>query len=257
MRFTIFGAFTIMLTVFMFVAVGQTGANHSGDLNCGDFPNQKAAQDHMNAHPGDPDNLDGNDNDGKACESLSCPCYTGGPTPPITPVNPTPPNPTAPNPTAPNPTAPNPTAPNPTAPNPTAPNPTATAPNPTAPNPTVTAPSVTPPNPTSPAPTVTVTPVSTPTSTPEDGPLWGDTDCDGQISTRDNQALLRKVLQQSPLSHTDPCPGLGSAVGDYTWGDWDCDSDVSTRDNQALLRIVLQQAPLSHADPCPDLGDAT
>lgn len=66
------------------------GATHSGDKNCSDFASQKAAQDHYNAHPGDPDNLDGNDNDGKACESLPCPCYTGGPTPPSTPKPATP-----------------------------------------------------------------------------------------------------------------------------------------------------------------------
>lgn len=44
--------------------------NHSGDLNCDDFQFQEDAQAHMEAHPGDPDNLDGNDNDGLACETL-------------------------------------------------------------------------------------------------------------------------------------------------------------------------------------------
>ncbi|MEX0683574.1 MAG: hypothetical protein WD904_05655 [Dehalococcoidia bacterium] len=68
-----------------------TLATHSGDLDCGDFPNQKAAQDHMDAHPGDPDNLDGNDHDGLACETLPCPCSTGA-TP--TPTNPPTPSPT-------------------------------------------------------------------------------------------------------------------------------------------------------------------
>src|SRR4051812_7613951 len=50
-------------------------SHHAYDLNCPDFSTQAAAQYHMNAHPGDPDGLDGNDNDGRACESNPCPCY--------------------------------------------------------------------------------------------------------------------------------------------------------------------------------------
>jgi hypothetical protein len=88
--------------------------------------------------------------------------------------------------------------------------------------------------------------------------LFGDVDCDGQISTRDNQALLRNVLQQNPLSQTEPCPDIASNVTvDGTarvFGDLDCDGDVTTRDNQAELRKVLQQNPLSQTEPCPDLG---
>ncbi|HEX2191577.1 MAG TPA: hypothetical protein VHH09_00125 [Acidimicrobiales bacterium] len=45
-------------------------ASHSGDLDCGDFTFREEAQAHLQAHPGDPDNLDGNDNDGLACEDL-------------------------------------------------------------------------------------------------------------------------------------------------------------------------------------------
>ena len=44
-------------------------ADHTGDLDCGDFASQRDAQDHLRAHPGDPDGLDGNDDDGVACES--------------------------------------------------------------------------------------------------------------------------------------------------------------------------------------------
>jgi len=51
-------------------------ATHAGDLDCGDFSTQSAAQYHMNNHPGDPDGLDG-DSDGIACESNPCPCYYG------------------------------------------------------------------------------------------------------------------------------------------------------------------------------------
>jgi hypothetical protein len=41
---------------------------------------------------------------------------------------------------------------------------------------------------------------------------WGDWDCDGEISTRDNQALLRKVLSQAALSQTEPCTDIGTAT---------------------------------------------
>jgi hypothetical protein len=89
--------------------------------------------------------------------------------------------------------------------------------------------------------------------------LWGDLDCDGGLTTRDNQALLRRILQQNPLSQTEPCPALGAVVdvsgtGDRAWGDLDCDGDITTRDNQALQRRVLQQAALSQTQPCPALG---
>lgn len=67
-------------------SAGPAAANHSGDLDCSDFRYQQDAQAHMDAHPGDPDRLDGNDQDGRACESL-----------PSRPVNPTPtPTPTPP-----------------------------------------------------------------------------------------------------------------------------------------------------------------
>jgi len=36
------------------------------DVDCSNFANQGAAQSHLNAHPGDPDGLDG-DSDGIAC----------------------------------------------------------------------------------------------------------------------------------------------------------------------------------------------
>jgi hypothetical protein len=49
----------------------------SADVNCSSFSSQAAAQYYFNAHPGDPDGLDGNDHDGIACESNPCPCYYG------------------------------------------------------------------------------------------------------------------------------------------------------------------------------------
>jgi hypothetical protein len=41
--------------------------------------------------------------------------------------------------------------------------------------------------------------------------MWGDWDCDGEITTRDNQALLRNVLSQNALSQTEPCTDIGTA----------------------------------------------
>ena len=57
-------------------------ATHAGDVDCSDFATQAAAQQHLQAHPGDPDGLDGDD-DGVPCESLPCPCgsSTGAPAP--------------------------------------------------------------------------------------------------------------------------------------------------------------------------------
>ncbi|MEO5663744.1 MAG: thermonuclease family protein [Nocardioides sp.] len=54
------------------------------DLNCSDFPNQAAAQANLNNNPSDPNGLD-SENDGRACESLPCPCAGQAPPQP-TPV---------------------------------------------------------------------------------------------------------------------------------------------------------------------------
>lgn len=71
-------------------------AHHSYDMDCSDFSSQASAQYHMNAHPGDPDGLDGSDNDGRACEANPCPCYYGSETQPEPPPPPPPPPPTPP-----------------------------------------------------------------------------------------------------------------------------------------------------------------
>jgi hypothetical protein len=105
-----------------------------------------------------------------------------------------------------------------------------------------------------PEPTESAVPSVTPTQTAGGGQVWGNGDCDEGISTRDNQALLRQVLQQTALSQTEPCPDLGELFGDELWGDWDCDGEITTRDNQALLRNVLQQTALSQTEPCTDIG---
>ena len=64
-----------------FLLAGQTAASagHGFDLDCGDFQYQQDAQAHMNAHPGDPDRLDGLPQDGLACESLPDRPFTSPP----------------------------------------------------------------------------------------------------------------------------------------------------------------------------------
>jgi len=80
----------------LFALPSLAGANHGADLDCSDFASQAAAQAHHDAHPGDPDGLDG-DNDGRACVSLPCPCgATSAPAPPAAPSVPPPAPPTAP-----------------------------------------------------------------------------------------------------------------------------------------------------------------
>ncbi len=56
-------------------------ASHIGDVDCSDFATQEEAQAHMDAHPGDPDGLDGNDDDGRACETLPTAAPSPTPTP--------------------------------------------------------------------------------------------------------------------------------------------------------------------------------
>ncbi|WP_336031239.1 hypothetical protein [Geodermatophilus sp. FMUSA9-8] len=48
-------------------SVVLSGTASAADLDCGDFPNQAAAQADLVANPSDPNNLDANDN-GVACE---------------------------------------------------------------------------------------------------------------------------------------------------------------------------------------------
>ncbi len=81
MRFALLASFVVAL-----VLPGTASASHGYDMNCTDFRTQEAAQAHMDAHPGDPDRLDGNDQDGRACESLpsgasSTPTYIPPPPP--------------------------------------------------------------------------------------------------------------------------------------------------------------------------------
>jgi hypothetical protein len=91
--------------------------------------------------------------------------------------------------------------------------------------------------------------------------IWGNSDCsvDG-VTSRDSQAVLKNVLQKTPLSQDPGCPAVGDpvTVGGIarTWGNWDCSADgVSSRDSQAVLKKVLQKTPLSQDPGCPAVGD--
>jgi hypothetical protein len=86
------GALGATLLVLALLAT-PAAAHHSYDMDCPSFSSQASAQYHMNAHPGDPDGLDGSDNDGRACESNPCPCYYGGATQPEPLPHPPPPAP--------------------------------------------------------------------------------------------------------------------------------------------------------------------
>src|SRR5688572_18837395 len=64
-----------------------------------------------------------------------------------------------------------------------------------------------------PVPSETATAAPTPTATPAGASeVWGDSDCNGSIGARDNQALLRNVLAQAPLSQEEGCPAIGETV---------------------------------------------
>jgi Tol biopolymer transport system component len=106
-----------------------------------------------------------------------------------------------------------------------------------------------------PTPSPTPSPTPTPTGTSR---IWGDDDCSGDIGPRDAQSILKNVLQQPPLSQTQPCPAVGSTVTvdgvSRMWGDTDCGGDIGPRDAQGILKNVLQQPPLSQSQPCPAVG---
>ena len=52
------------------LVVGTASAAGAQGLNCSDFTYQEEAQANLDANPSDPNGLDGNDDDGIACESL-------------------------------------------------------------------------------------------------------------------------------------------------------------------------------------------
>jgi hypothetical protein len=76
MRYALLTASALGLFGLAVLLAGQpeTSAEHRVDLDCSAFATQAEAQGHLEAHRGDPDNLD-EDNDGTACERfLPCPC---------------------------------------------------------------------------------------------------------------------------------------------------------------------------------------
>ena len=62
----------------MALAVAGCGATPVADRDCGDFDDQAAAQQWLDAHPGDPDGLD-SDGNGQACESLGTAAVAAAP----------------------------------------------------------------------------------------------------------------------------------------------------------------------------------
>jgi chitodextrinase len=74
-------ALGILVTLIGSLLVAFTGSPaHAADRDCADFPSQRAAQIFFLRHGGpqrDPHRLDGNDNDGRACESNPAPTYYG------------------------------------------------------------------------------------------------------------------------------------------------------------------------------------
>jgi hypothetical protein len=96
-RFTAWLTATLLvLGSLVLIGIGTSAAAYAKDRDCGDFPNQAAAQHYFIDLGGpsyDPDDLD-EDGDGVACESNPCPCTTsttggggGGPATPPAPVH--------------------------------------------------------------------------------------------------------------------------------------------------------------------------
>ena len=110
----------LLVGAFLGLLTGTAGAV---GINCDDFATQEEAQAFHDRDPSDPEGLDGNDNDGRACESLPS---GGSPAPQrfAAPAAPPPPPPPPPTTVAPAPTT---TLPPPTTTTTTAPPPTTTS----------------------------------------------------------------------------------------------------------------------------------
>lgn len=67
--------FAAALVILLVLAAPAFAQN---DLNCDDFETQAEAQAEYDKDPSDPHGLDGNDNDGKACENLPGGTSTSG-----------------------------------------------------------------------------------------------------------------------------------------------------------------------------------
>ena len=60
----------LLATTALLIALWAAPAEAQDTLNCDDFATQEEAQAELERDPSDPNGLDGNDNDGRACESL-------------------------------------------------------------------------------------------------------------------------------------------------------------------------------------------
>jgi micrococcal nuclease len=86
--------FPLLAALAVLLALPATASSsHGYDMDCSNFSTQGDAQAHMDAHPGDPDGLDGNDHDGRACESLPAGGGSSSPPPPPRAEEPAPPPP--------------------------------------------------------------------------------------------------------------------------------------------------------------------
>lgn len=71
------GRRSLLVGLMLIVVMWPAPAHAVNDQNCEDFSSQQAAQQHLRDDPSDPDGLDGNDDDGRACETYQYP--TGSP----------------------------------------------------------------------------------------------------------------------------------------------------------------------------------
>lgn len=71
---------SLVTTMLASLLIGLSAPTaHAVDKDCGDFDTQAEAQRFYEQWaPDDPHRLDGNDNDGRACEALPCPCAGSG-----------------------------------------------------------------------------------------------------------------------------------------------------------------------------------
>src|SRR5687767_9869538 len=75
-------ALALVLAGVSLAGLAPSSATAGVDRDCADFATQAAAQAFMLASgAGDPHGLDGNDDDGLACESNPCPCGSSAPVP--------------------------------------------------------------------------------------------------------------------------------------------------------------------------------
>jgi hypothetical protein len=82
----------------------------------------------------------------------------------------------------------------------------------------------------------------TPSPTPNAATdLWGDVDCDGDVSSVDAMKVLQWVAGL-PINQTGPCHAVDSDItvdGDAgVFGDWDCDGNVTSVDALHPLWVV-------------------